>query len=208
MANPAFLLASFLPFAISPAASTPDAARTIALAAHREIKFAIFTLIFYFSTASLRLSGIILSISMAKLRLFDRGWFLNLYHQIIVPLAVDHKMSHCAFQEGFNKIVIDVGIESRLFERVDRPTRCAVTYKYAGFRCLKPLNTFFTGRYKRQLTTTQSSGGSMKIYVVFHRAGFRVNQRQFNIDIFMNDNHRAGNRSIKRRCSDFSAIVI
>ena len=56
---------------------------------------------------------------MAKSPLQDWGGLLDLGHQIIVPFTFNLEMSDRSFQERLNQVVIDVGIKSRLPERVD-----------------------------------------------------------------------------------------
>ena len=57
------------------------------------------------------------------------AWFFDLHHQIVVPNAIDLKVSRRSFKESLNKVVVDVGVYPRLFKRIGRRTRGAARDK-------------------------------------------------------------------------------
>src|SRR5690606_9617842 len=49
----------------------------------------------------------------------------DLSHQVVVPLTFHHYMASGPQFEGFDQVVVHVGIDARLFEGVDRSSGCA-----------------------------------------------------------------------------------
>ena len=66
---------------------------------------------------------------MHTLSLRNGAWFFDLHHQIVAPNAIDLKVSHCAFKESLDQVVVEVGVNPRLFKRIGRRARGAARDK-------------------------------------------------------------------------------
>lgn len=51
--------------------------------------------------------------------LLDRMRRSHLFHEIIIPLAIDGNMRGAAKQDRFDEVVVDIGVNARLLKRVD-----------------------------------------------------------------------------------------
>ncbi len=58
--------------------------------------------------------------------LLDGGWSLHLGHEVVVPFSVDANVSDCTKLNCLDQIVVQIRIQTWLFERVDgRPSGTA-----------------------------------------------------------------------------------
>ena len=92
--------------------------------------------------------------------------------------------------------------------RDHRPARCAVVDEHPRPCGAEPQLHLFARVHQRQRAATKGAGGGVEVDIVRQRVGFRIDQRQLDVIVLVNDHQRARNRAIIGHRLNGRAVVV